>query len=56
MSQENVEVVRRWVEQLVMEGTYYGHDGLRRWWQDVVEPFASASKCWTTPRSMQSGS
>jgi ketosteroid isomerase-like protein len=61
MSQENVEVVRRWgasleagqlpfdltdesvrldnIEQPVMEGTYHGHDGLRRWWQDVAEAF-----------------
>jgi ketosteroid isomerase-like protein len=61
MSQENVEIVRRWgaaletgklpleladenvridnVEQPVVEGTYHGHDGLRRWWQDFTEVF-----------------
>jgi ketosteroid isomerase-like protein len=62
MSQENVEIVRRWaasleagelpfeltdenvrldnIEQPVIKGTYHGHDGLRRWWQDAVEAFA----------------
>ena len=62
MSQENVEIVRRWwasvdagelpfdltdenvridnIEQPVVEGTYHGHDGLRRWWEDFTESLA----------------
>ena len=62
MSQENVEIVRRWwasleagelpfdltdenvridnIERPVVEGTFHGHDGLRRWWQDFTESLA----------------
>jgi hypothetical protein len=61
MSQENVELVRRWGEalsrgELPLElshtelrldniaefpnrGPYHGHEGLRRWWEDVAEAF-----------------
>jgi ketosteroid isomerase-like protein len=61
MSQENVEVVRRWADGLTrgelqvelcdpelrldniaefpITGPYHGHEGLRRWWQDVAEAF-----------------
>jgi ketosteroid isomerase-like protein len=61
MSEENVEVVRRWGEALsrgdlplelsdpelrldnIAEfpntGPYHGHEGLRRWWQDVADAF-----------------
>ena len=62
MSQENVEIMRRWwasleagelpfdltdenvridnIERPVVEGTFHGHDGLRRWWQDFTESLA----------------
>jgi ketosteroid isomerase-like protein len=61
MSEENVEVARRWLDglargelslemcdpELLVEniaefpitGPYHGHEGLRRWWEDVAEAF-----------------
>jgi ketosteroid isomerase-like protein len=61
MSEENVELVRRWanglaggelslelcdpelrlenIAQFPITGPYHGHEGLRRWWQDVAEAF-----------------
>ena len=61
MSEENVELVRRWAEALSrgelplelsdpeirldnisefpITGPYHGHEGFRRWWQDVAEAF-----------------
>jgi ketosteroid isomerase-like protein len=61
MSQENVDLVRRWFDGLArgelspelcdpelrienvaefpITGPYHGHEGLRRWWQDVAEAF-----------------
>jgi ketosteroid isomerase-like protein len=61
MSQENVEIVRRWgdavgrgelaealwapdleivnAEGWVLEATYRGYEGLRRWWNDLEEAF-----------------
>jgi ketosteroid isomerase-like protein len=62
MSQENVEIVRRWAEAIgrgelaetlwapnleivnaegwAIEATYHGHEGLRRWWNDLEEAFS----------------
>jgi hypothetical protein len=42
MSQENVEVVRRACEflergELPLPGPYFGHEGVRQWWSDIVE-------------------
>ena len=31
------------VETLVFEATYRGHEGLRRWWDDLTEVFSDAS-------------
>jgi ketosteroid isomerase-like protein len=61
MSEENVELVRRWTDRLSrgdlplelsdpelqldniaqspITGPYHGHEGFRRWWQDVAEAF-----------------
>ena len=63
MSQENVEIVRRWVGSLErselpldltaeyvvidnvkdfpVQGPYSGHEGVRRWWEDLAEAFES---------------
>jgi ketosteroid isomerase-like protein len=61
MSQENVEIVRRWLDGIArgelspelcdpevrldniaefpITGPYHGHEGLRRWWDDIAEAF-----------------
>ena len=63
MSQENVEIVGRWVGSLgrgelpldltaedvvidnikdfPVQGPYSGHEGVRRWWEDLAEAFES---------------
>ena len=33
---DDVEAVSRFV---AMEGSYHGHDGIRRWWQDTLDAF-----------------
>ena len=35
MSQEHVEIVRRWAEAIERGELAAGHDGLRRWWRDL---------------------
>ena len=63
MSQENIEIVRRWfgsfergelpldltaedveidnIKDFPVQGPYSGHEGVRRWWEDLAEAFES---------------